>query len=174
MTSYPAVQRLAVPVAFYSVVVRRDAVAKRFPAGTDQFDRTFKSTRGNAHLTLLVSMSMDDASVTFGQLEEAGLVPGEDMGLVDMHQGVLLPCHGIRAIADERSEFVVEWSVQADESYRYGPEDAVLVWGPLSPPEPVVVPDAPAAPQVAKGSPWVRHVPRGGGLVHWTGGDDDE
>lgn len=181
MTSYPLIQRLAVPVAFHSVVVRRDAVAKRFPGGTDQFDRTFKSTRGNADLTLLVSMSMDDADLVFSKLHRAGLVPGDAFGLVGMHQGVMVPCHGVRAIGIERAPLVVEWLVQFDPDYRYQPEDVALEWNappasiaatPTPEAEPVTVP---TGPQVTAGRRWEPGVGlRGGGLFHRFGGDDGD
>lgn len=156
-----------VNVVFYSTVVKRAAVDRKFLGGSEQFDRAFQPMRGNADLSLLASMAMDDARTLFGKLEQAGLVSGEDLGLVDMYEGVLIPCHGIRATVDEQALLDIAWAVQADESYRYGPEDVVLVWEPVAPPEPAV-------PQETKGTPWVRHAPRGGGLVHWTGGDEEE
>lgn len=116
----------ALPTSFFSVVVRRDRVAERFPGGCAAFDAAVQPARSNGDLSVLVAMSMHDADLVFSKLHQAGLTPGEDFGLVDMRQGVLLPCHGVRTIGTERCDFVYEWAVSFDAAHRYQPEDVRL------------------------------------------------
>lgn len=170
----------ALPTSFFSVVVRRDRVAERFPGGCHAFDAALQPARSNGDLSVLVTMSMDDADRVFSKLHHAGLRPGEDFGLVDMHQGALLPCHGVRTIGTERCEFVYEWAVSFDPAYRYQPEDVRLEWNAAAT-SPEVVPVAPRStrhPPSPHGGPGRRWEPgvglRGGGLVHRRGGDDED
>lgn len=170
----------ALPTSFFSVVVRRDGVAERFPGGCAAFDAAVQPARSNGDLSVLVTMSMDDADLVFSRLHQAGLRPGEDFGLVDMQQGALLPCHGVRTIGTERCELVFEWAVSFDPAYRYLPEDVRLEWSAAATsPEVVPVtprsPHPPSPPHSASGRRWEPGVGvRGGGLVHRFGGDDDE
>lgn len=168
----------ALPTSFFSVVVRRDRVAERFPGGCHAFDAALQPARSNGDLSVLVTMSMDDADLVFSKLHHAGLRPGEDFGLVEMHQGALLPCHGVRAIGTERCELVYEWAVSFDPAYRYLPEDVRLEWtaGPQAPHPNVAVArvDESANPGPPRSRSWVRQVRRGAGLIHWAGGDEED
>lgn len=154
-------------ISFYSVVVKRKALSTRYPGGAEEFDRVL-AARSNDALSLAVTMSLDDANRLFTRLHKAGLVPGEDFGLVGMYDGVLVPCHGIRIVRDEDELGVVcDRHAVADEGYRYQPEDEAYSW---QPPEPEVVPEAPQD-AVSSGP---RRVVFGSGAVHWLYDDDDD
>lgn len=164
-------------VLHYSVVVKREAVARCYPGGLEDFERTLQPVRSNADLYLLARMSLEDADSIFEKLHAAGLVPGEDFGLFGMFNGALLPCNGIRPIGDERAPFVVEWRVQLDPDYVVPPEAGGYDWQPpeaeearaaIEPVEPEVseAARAPSAPP--------RRVVFRTGPVHWVYDDDEE
>jgi hypothetical protein len=132
-SSAPGLADEGLRVSHYSIVIKREAVGKRFPGGTEEFDRIHEPARSNGALSILVRMSLLDADLVFQKLHSVGLVPQEDFGLVDMQQGVLVPCHGIRGFGKELAPLVMAWSVQFDDSYRYQSEDVALEWQPPEP-----------------------------------------
>ncbi|MBC2665680.1 hypothetical protein H7F51_09100 [Novosphingobium flavum] len=169
-------------VSFYSIVVKREAVTRSFPGGLDEFDRVHQAARANEHLSVLVRMSMLDVDLVFQKLHAAGLIPGEDFGLMEMHQGVLLACRGIRGIGKEREAFIMEWWAQFDPTYVAQPEDGVDQWVPPDerepdhdeavPPAPPSVANEPAASPKNKSGP--RRVVFRTGPVHYLYDDDDD
>lgn len=108
------------PVSFYSVVVKRRSVARRFSGGAAAFDRQLPAARGDAELVILVAMSLADANYLSTKLYNGGLVPEEDFGLVSMHEGPLVPCEGIKVTEGPAKAFGLppEFFVQYVHGYR--------------------------------------------------------
>jgi len=165
-------------IGFFSVVVKRDAVAHRYLGGLEAFDRVHGAARRNQDLSLLVRMSMMDVDLVFRQLDASGLVAGKDFGLIEMHQGVLIACDGIRGIGREREPFVTEWWAQPDPAYVAEPGDSAYQWAPIKPaaePPPEPQPDpAPPLEEAAKSAEAPRRVSFGTGPVHYLYDEDDE
>ena len=165
-------------IGFFSVVVKRDAVTRRYPGGLEAFDRVHGAARGNQDLSLLVRMSMMDVDLVFRQLDASGLVAGEDFGLIEMHQGVLIACDGIRGISQEREPFVTEWWAHLDPAYVAEPGDSSRQWAAIesaAEPSPVPQPEpAPPLERAAKSAKPPRRVSFGTGPVHYLYDEDDD
>jgi hypothetical protein len=179
-------------ISFYSVVVKRSAVARSYPGGVEEFDRTFGAARSSDALSVMVAMSLSDVDWRLDRLFAAGLIPGADIAVAEMHHGPLLTCPGV-AFSSNGIEFTPKWSAVAVE----GPEGAVgsrdgreaytpgnafeYSWSPpgalesqeapeAEAPEPLATPEAPRATDST--SP--RRVVFGSGPVHWLYDDDDD
>lgn len=142
------------PIVFFSVVVKRAAVARSFPGGTDAFDRSFQPANSNDDMSTVTTMSWRDADCILGKLHAAGLTVGEDFGVMERWQGVLIPCHGIRSISrGGPGVFGDELFARLDENYRYQPKDVVFHWQPPEPPKPAPV----NPPPLINGRPMTAH-----------------
>lgn len=103
----------ALPIGYYSVVIRKPAIASRFPGGLDGLRRQFgDGWQQNAALVVLIRMSMADIEQIVAELEAAEIRAGEDFAVGDMMLGQLLPCPGIlfEAVGDG---FMPSWTVKA-------------------------------------------------------------
>lgn len=85
----------ALRISFFSIVIKAAAAVRSFPDGVEGLDRRFCISRRNSALLIVVCMSAQDAEHMLRELDRAGVRPGEDLAVGDMHQGVLLPCPGI-------------------------------------------------------------------------------
>lgn len=85
----------ALLVSFFSVVVKIDAVVRRYPGGVEGLNAMHGIVRRNGTLAVIVSMSADEAGVIVENLRGSGLEPGKDIAVGDMMQGELLRCDGI-------------------------------------------------------------------------------
>jgi len=85
----------ALPVSYFSIIVKREAVISRFPGGIEALGVRFGIFRQNSALLMLVSMSGGDATRITDDLERAGLRGGKDFAVGDMFQGPLLSCPGL-------------------------------------------------------------------------------
>lgn len=102
--------------SFYSVIVKRDAVVRSYPGGTEEFERCEQPAQKNGALFLLVSMDADGIDRHLSRLWEAGIVPGEDAAVGDMRHGPLLECPGI-AFSSDGDLLFPRWTVNADTTY---------------------------------------------------------
>lgn len=153
----------ALPLAFYSIVVKAEAVDRSFPGGRDRFITTYQPAAYNDALFVLSAMGMDTVENTLIRLAEDGVVPGADVAVGDMMQGPLRECPGIIFTCGGDGPDA-PWTVQAGETPNL--TEPSWTW------EPPEQPAEPVAPPPK--NPWRMHVPRGAGLIWWTGGDDEE
>lgn len=126
----------ALPGIFYSVLVKRAAVARSYPGGVEAFERREQPIKKNGALFLLVSMDADGVDRHLLRLWEAGIVPGEDVAVGDMRQGPLLECPGIAFSSDGELLFPT-WAVNVDPAYN-PPGAAADRWQPPEPKAPPV------------------------------------
>ena len=160
----------AIPATFYAAIVKWSAVVRSFPGGVEEFTRRFDPARKNGQLFSLPVMSLDDANSIFQQLYAEGIVPGQDVALVNMGTGYLVPCDGIRVTRRQASSGTVGHYVQCDPSYVVQPEDVLLEWNAPAAPTPRKEPLAVRAEQQP------RRVTFRTGAVHWVydGDEGDE
>lgn len=85
----------AIPAAFHSVIVKRDAVTCRYPGGIEAFEQAFRPSRKNGALFLLLFLSKQEVDLALGQLEAAGLGVPEDAIAADANRGPLMDCPGL-------------------------------------------------------------------------------
>lgn len=179
-------------ISFYTIIVKRSAVVRSYPGGPVEFDRALEPSRSNRELFGVVRMSPADVDWTLDKLFAAGLVPGVDLAVGEMHHGPLLTCPGV-AFRSNGVEFVPEWTAEAIEA----PEGAVGSWDgreaytpgnalgySWSSPAPRESQEAPEAEvhgsqatlqvtKAAEGSPPPTRVVFGSGPVHWLYHDDE-
>ena len=179
-------------ISFYTIVVKRSAVVRSYPGGPEDFDRALEPSRRNRELFGFVRMSPADVDWTLDKLFAAGLVPGVDLAIGEMHHGPLLECPGV-AFRSDGIEFVPKWTAEAVEA----PEGAVGSWNgqeaytpgnalgySWSPPaarhseeapegEPPEQQTAPKVTSAAEGSRPPTRAVFGSGPVHWLYHDDE-
>lgn len=155
----------ALPVVFYSIIVKRDAVTRSYPGGVDEFKRVHPPYRKNGALFLLAQMSRPDTEYVLSKLNDAGVIPGQDVAVGDMSGGAILECPGVRFWSDDSDAFPGRWFTNVDGSVSSG------ISTPPFEPQVVSDPIAPAlASELRKGLP--RRVV--GSLIHYIYDDDCE
>jgi hypothetical protein len=192
-----AVNNEPLGIHFHSVIVKRSAVARSYQGGLEEFDRVHPS-RKNDELSAFSAMSLDDVDGRLDQLFAAGLVPGVDVAVAEMHHGPILTCPGTAFRSDD-ALFFPSWTVEAVEApdgavgswvgrEAYTPDNAFgYYWqppdagggsqgSPTEEPQALPASEPNAGPQLP-GDP-VRTGPRrvvfGSGPVHWLYDDDQE
>lgn len=155
----------ALPIVFYSIIVKRDAVTRSFPGGVDEFERVHPPYCKNGKLFLLAQMSRQDTEYVLSKLNDAGVTPGQDVAVGGMTEGAILECPGVRFWTDDPDAFPGRWFSNVDGSVLSG------ITAPTFEPQVASAPIAPAAAsEPRKGSP--RRVV--GSLIHYIYDDDCE
>lgn len=128
----------SVPVRFKSVVIKRRSIERRHHGGARAFDAAFPSARNDGGLSILVAMSLNGANHLFARLPEAGLEPGRDFGLVDMHVGVLIPCDDVKVTQEATGAIGLPPPryVELSEGHRHVPVGIEMTWHPNLPQDP--------------------------------------
>lgn len=103
----------SLPTVCFSIVVKADAVDRSFPGGRDRFIALYRPQFRNGALFGLVAMSVDSVEHALGQLNDNGLLPGQDVAVGDMMHGPILSCPGVVFIRGG-DEFMPRWCVNVD------------------------------------------------------------
>lgn len=108
MTSDP----WALQAKFYSIIIKRQAIIRSFPGGVEEFERVHSPGK-NGGLFQIACMSLQDTEYVLARLNDAGVIPGKDIGVIDMLEGPLLECPGIafRCLGDG---FPHAWAVNVE------------------------------------------------------------
>ncbi|MDD3798295.1 MAG: hypothetical protein PHE36_03845 [Novosphingobium sp.] len=126
--------------SFYSIIVKRAAVVRSYPGGVEAFERLEEPARKNGALFLLARMEPDGVDQALERLHRAGVVPGEDVAVLELASGPLLECPGV-VFASDGDFFLPKWSVIADPDY-IPSEAASMHWLPPEAPQPSQQPEA--------------------------------
>ena len=94
----------------FSVVVKREAVVRRFEGGLAEFERVYNPPQKNGALSLIVCRSLADVEQVRSLLAASGLRPREDFTFADMMHGPLEPHPGFLFATDG-----VGWTVSLGE-----------------------------------------------------------
>lgn len=158
-------QPWALPVVLHSIVVKRDAVTRRYPGGVEEFERDHAPYSKNGALFLLVQMSRQDTEYVLSKLNASGIVPGRDVAVGGMTEGAILECPGVRFWTTDSDAFPSRWFVDVDDS---------AATGTLAPTIEAQVVSEPIAPAPASNPR--RGLPRRvvGNLIHYIYDNDCE
>lgn len=103
----------AVPVAFFSMCIRVDAIRCCYSGGLAAFDRHYPDARASTRLRALASMSYSEAECMLDELEAKGLTVGLNIALAEMMHGETKGASGIRFI-DISENHMPHWVAVAD------------------------------------------------------------
>ena len=85
----------SLPVGCYSIIVRHDAIVRRFPGGVRAFEQAYRPSRKSWVLYLLTALTAEDLGGVLERLKEEGLEPGRHLAVADTLRRPVLECRGV-------------------------------------------------------------------------------
>lgn len=152
----------ALPIAYHSIMVKRDAVARKFPGGVEEFECVHPVYSKNGGLFLIARLTQSETEPVLERLNAAGIIPGRDVAVCAVSEGELLHCPGVR---------IWQMGPQAGEGGWFANVADTAPQAPFPPPAKHHVPTAPTSLKPLRTSSPRRVV---GSLVHHIYDDEDE
>jgi hypothetical protein len=120
------------PIGCYAIVVKRDAVERKFPGGIAAFQEAFSAIpKRDVHLMVL-AFAEQELSQKLATLAAGGLMSGVDVAVADDLGRPLTPCAGVAFRRHRHSEYL-RWCVSECA------EALAIVEPPLPPPGVAVI-----------------------------------
>ena len=104
---------MSVPIRFLTLVVKKSALAARYPGGAPGFRHTHPGVPEDEHLFAVPAMSWDDLQIVIDTLSVLGIDTARNCAVGDMFIGTMEPCEGIefRALETAGSP-LAEWEAR--------------------------------------------------------------
>lgn len=99
----------ALPAAYHSVIVKRDAVTQSYAGGVEAFERSFRPAKKNGALFLLHYLSKAEVDAALAALQSYGLETGVDVGATEAHRGPRIACSGLTFRSEGEGEDIQWW-----------------------------------------------------------------